>query len=330
MPFVRTSRAPQRALRCAHRCALLCAFALTVTLAATNARAEDSPPASEVADGHTDAAAADAAAADAAPTDDGAAPTGHALRAEFGAALVRIRETHALIAQQMGTSPGYEAHDALLEGMIRLQRGDRMAWLPDACAQIAEGVTQFYATRGANRSAMAGAQLEATSVLQLATMCDTPALGRLAMQGVSYALPDMRNRGTEQRLAAALSTFAMDGERDALAEVGVPYLIPYFEALLTVADAAGLERVATARAARLTTPDPHVERYLSLAQSAPTPRVKVNAPEGCAVTVDGEPVRGSTAEVRVGWHAVGCVGGATYRFTYTSAATTLFPADADE
>ena len=45
------------------------------------------------------------------------------------------------------------------------------------------------------------------------------------------------------------------------------------------------------------------------------------------MTVDGEPIRGSTVEVRVGWHTVACGGGATYRFAYTSAATTLFPSD---
>lgn len=304
--------------------ALVCAFALTATLAATDARAE-APSPNAAAESATDASP-NAAATTAPPAGDGAS-TAHALRAEFGAALVKVRATHAFIAQKVGSNPRYEAHDALLEGMIRLQRDDHMAWEPEACAKIATGVEQLYAARGANRSGVVSAQLEVSSVLQLAAMCNTAALGHLAMQGVSYALPDMRNRGTEQRLATALAQIAAVGDSDALSRVSVPYMLPYFEALLTIADAAGLERVVAARVARATRPDAHVDRYLSLAQAAPTPRVQVNAPEGCTVLINGERVDDTSVELRVGWHSVACVDGARERFRYTSDSTTLFPVD---
>lgn len=285
-----------------------------VASAATDEATEAAPPTNEAEAEHTTSYAA-------------LQERENQARQRFAEALSTLRSQGETWFEMMGTSSdAWSAHDALLEGVIRLQRGDRMAWVPSQCALLGTGAIQFIDARGINRLNMPSAQLEATQMLNLASQCDTEVLGSAAMRSVGMALSDMREHGTERRLVTALSLYAATNDRVGFKRGDLRLMIPFFEALLTVGEGAGLERALQGvQAGRPSMGQDLLARYEKLAHTAPTADLRVNPPEGCTPTVAGERVRGRTVTLRSGSHAVGCVDGAQHRFHYSSASTDLFP-----
>lgn len=248
------------------------------------------------------------------------------LRQRFAGAIEQIRVKDQFFSGHGEASEAMRARDGLLEGIIRLQRGDRMAWTPPQCAAIAEGVKQLYLVRGPNRLDKPGAQLETTTILNLASMCDELALNNLAMQSLSHVLGDMRERGTERRLSTALSIFSSNPERSGFRASNVSYLVPFFEALFTVADAASVERISEAMiAATGSAVPPQIQHYATMARNAPKAHLTVNPPEGCQPMVNGEAVSGPTIDLRIGWHSVSCKDGAFHHLYFSSVSSDLYP-----